>query len=317
MIPFTVSPADAVLARDVVTPAARAELFARVRRDDFVALYRGVYLDSAYWAGLGPTQKHHARIQAVARIFGADLVFSHLSAAALWRLPSVGPWPDQVHASVGPSDARHEGKMLVRHVSSRENPGVEIAGHRVTTLARTVVDLAASLPFARAVVFADAALRLTDSPKDGVPLSGLIRADLEREARDIPPRRGSAKARGVIAFADGRADRPGESLSRVSMRVAGVPVPRLQEPLRGASGKRYEVDFWWPEFRLIGEFDGKVKCTSAEFASGRDAAQIVYDEKLREDDLRAAGHGMCRWPWAVAISPHKLRERLTQAGLRL
>ncbi|CAN5301374.1 hypothetical protein BH09ACT1_BH09ACT1_18940 [soil metagenome] len=280
-----------------------------------MALYRGVYLDAAYWSGLNDSERYQARIRAVTRFRTERLVLSHFSAAALWRLPSIDQWPKRVHAIVHPSKAGRPTHSLVRHASARDPSPVSIDGLLVTGLARTVIDLTTTQPFAAAVVFADAALRLTDKPRAGVPRSTLTRSDLEREAQGIPLRRGAALARDVIAFADGRADRPGESLSRVNMRVAGIPAPHLQEPLRGASGKGYQVDFWWPKSNLIGEFDGQVKYTDAEFAAGRSPAQIVYDEKLREDDLRAAGYGMCRWPWSVAISPEALRTRLAQAGL--
>jgi hypothetical protein len=315
MLPFSASPADAIFVRDIPTPGARAELLARLKRGEFVALYRGVYLDASYWAGLSETERYRARIRAVTGLRKESLVLSHLSAAALWRLPSIDPWPNRVHSIVHPSMAGRPTQSLVRHASSREPSLVSIAGLWVSGLARTVVDLATTQPFAAAVVFADAALRLTDKPRAEVPRSTLTRVDLECEALDIPFRRGAAQAREVIAFADGRADRPGESLSRVNMRVAGIPAPQLQEPLRGASGRGYQVDFWWPESNLIGEFDGQVKYTDVEFAGGRTPAQIVYDEKLREDDLRAAGYGMCRWPWSVAVSPEALRTRLAQAGL--
>ncbi|CAN5389028.1 hypothetical protein BH09ACT1_BH09ACT1_15320 [soil metagenome] len=99
------------------------------------------------------------------------------------------------------------------------------------------------------------------------------------------------------------------------MSIAGLTKPRLQEPFRGASGREYEVDFWWPETNLIGEFDGKFKYADEAYRQGRTPAQVVYDEKLREDDLRAAGHRMSRWNWEIAISPTRLRDHLMAAGV--
>ena len=93
-------------------------------------------------------------------------------------------------------------------------------------------------------------------------------------------------------------------------------MPQLQVTITGASGCSWTVDFWWPEFNVIGEFDGKFKYTDPEFLKGRTPAQAVYEEKLREDDLRAAGHGMSRWSWPIAISPRLLREHLVAAGVR-
>jgi hypothetical protein len=163
---------------------------------------------------------------------------------------------------------------------------------------------------------ADAALRRTEHPRDGLPLTFLTREGLFREAADLPLRQASAKVRRVIEFADAAADRPGESMSRVSMRAAGITAPRLQEPLFGASGRRYFVDFWWPEFRVIGEFDGRGKYRDPEFLGGRTPLQALDDEKAREDDLRAAGNGVARWGWDTALSPRLLAAKLASAGVR-
>ena len=153
-------------------------------------------------------------------------------------------------------------------------------------------------------------------PSGGVPNTSLGRVDLYSELAGVPLRQGTAKIREVIEFADGAADRPGESLSRVSMVRAGITMPLLQAPLRGASGKQYFVDFWWPTFNVIGEFDGRDKYRLPEFLRGRTPEQALHDEKLREDDLRAAGHGMSRWLWEVAVSPRKLAAHLAIAGVR-
>jgi hypothetical protein len=49
--------------------------------------------------------------------------------------------------------------------------------------------------------------------------------------------------------------------------------------------------------------------------NGRTPQQVMLDEKDREDDLRAAGHGFTRWDWGVAISPAAIRTRLLAAGV--
>jgi hypothetical protein len=90
----------------------------------------------------------------------------------------------------------------------------------------------------------------------------------------------------------------------------------LQVELLGASGRRYIVDFWWPEFDVIGEFDGEDKYRNPVYLRGRTPEQALLDEKEREDDLRAAGHGMVRWKWDVARSPRLLAMKLNRAGVR-
>jgi hypothetical protein len=191
-----------------------------------------------------------------------------------------------------------------------------IDGLRVTTLARTVLDMAIAGSHGQAVVMADAALRRNDHAIEGVPRTLTTVDDLRHELSLISAPHGSAKARRVIEFADGRADRPGESLSRVAMDVAHLPAPQLQVTLVGASGRKYVVDFWWPAANLIGEFDGDAKYSDPAFLRGRTPEQALRDEKAREDDLRAAGHRMSRWGWKVALEPRRLHAHLVAAGLR-
>jgi len=76
------------------------------------------------------------------------------------------------------------------------------------------------------------------------------------------------------------------------------------------------TDFWWPGVNLVGEFDGRGKYMRSDLATGRSPAQVVVDEKIREDALRALGHGVVRWVWEDAVSPQALRVKLTRAGLR-
>ena len=99
------------------------------------------------------------------------------------------------------------------------------------------------------------------------------------------------------------------------MLAAGLPLPELQVPIRGASGKEYTVDFYWRTLRLMGEFDGHIKYNDPEFLRGRTPAQALADEKFREDDLRATRRGMSRWGWKLAHSPVLLAQHLRRAGL--
>lgn len=260
--------------------------------------------------------QYRCRVKGAAAFYRRTLVFSHESAAALWRLPSLGVWPKKAHVVEPSASGGRSSTLLAAHTVGVPAETVAIDGILVTTLARTVVDLARTAAFGAAVVVADAALRRTRYPLDGVPQTSLIREHLREELSLVAASQGAAKALRVVNFADGAADRPGESISRVNIHLARLTMPRLQVELAGASGKVYTVDFWWEEFNMIGEFDGKRKYTDPEFRRGRTPEQVLYDEKLREDDLRAAGYGFTRWPWEVAISMPRLRAHLLAAGIR-
>jgi hypothetical protein len=125
-----------------------------------------------------------------------------------------------------------------------------------------------------------------------------------------------------VSFADGRSGSTGESVSRVNIHVSGFPPPELQVPFLNADGREDIVDFFWEArhtrqlMPLLGEFDGKVKYTRAEYTRGLPIEEVVWAEKIREDRLRGPGRSMVRWLWRTALSPERLRATLLDAGLR-
>ena len=304
------------LVREMPTPGERSALFTSARRGELVGLFPGVYINAPLWQRLTPTERYLARVKSASLIAPAETIFSHLSAASLWRLPIVGAWPKSAHVLASPSAGGRSTRVFQRHTVGIPAEVELIEGVTVTTLARTAVDVASRLDFVAAVAVVDATLRRTSHPLSQLPVTSVLRADLTEALHEVPFRHGREKARLAVEFADGAADRPGESVSRANMRRMGCPIPQLQVALAGASGRIYIVDFWWPQFNMIGEFDGDAKYTDPEFLRGRTPEQALLDEKLREDDLRAAGHGMCRWRWATAMSVHSLHAHLRAAGIR-
>jgi len=120
----------------------------------------------------------------------------------------------------------------------------------------------------------------------------------------------------VLDFATPLPGSPGESLSRANIHELGFPVPELQVVFDDRGGRVGDVDFWWRMANLIGEFDGLVKYTRAEYTQGRPIEEIVIAEKVREDRLRALGPNVSRWLWGVALRPRELYAHLSSAGLR-
>lgn len=316
--PFAVLDTDIlsslVVTRGLFTGAERTAFYRQVNAGRFTRVIRGVYLATDVWTRLDRHARYRAVTLAVASRYEGT-VFSHQSAAALWRLPWVGPWPTRAHVLAFPRAGGSSTRFVVRHTLGIPDELVEIDGCTTTTLARTVVDVATVASFGQAVTVADAALRRTNHPPHGLPAAQLTRQDLLDELERAQVTHGSSKARDAVEFSNGLADRPGESMSRVSMRRARLPIPELQVPLRGASGREWSVDFLWRHRNLIGEFDGKWKYTDPEFLAGRTPHEVLLDEKEREDDLRAAGFGLTRWGWEKAVSPTLLRAHFTAAGL--
>ncbi|QKJ21221.1 hypothetical protein HQM25_11770 [Microbacterium hominis] len=181
--------------------------------------------------------------------------------------------------------------------------------HRVTTPAQTALDLARILPFARAVSILDQALW---TARPGGPLAT---RDEILALWDGAPHRGNPRALRAIEFANPLAANPRESQSRVVLAQLGFPWPRLQERRVLRSGRVVFGDFYFPEHDHWGEFDGEGKYRSPEFGSTRDAAQIVIDEKNRENEIRREVRGFSRWEPADADHPRRLYDILVADGL--
>jgi hypothetical protein len=307
---------EMTLTREITVAGERSEFYRLVHRGDFVPLRRGVYMKTSRWTQLSEDERYLARVRAAVAFASEQLVISHVSAATVWRLPWFGGYPSFVHAVGEWANGGRKTTAVKMHALGFPDDFIHIDGVPVTSLARTVVDVARTSSFVQGVVVADAALRRKAHPRPDLPRTTMSADDLFAELSLVPLTHGTAKALRVIEFADGRADRPGETISRVNMHLARLTTPILQAPLRGASGKVYPVDFWWPEFNLIGEFDGKMKYTEEQYLQGRTPQQALYDEKRREDDLRSADHKFTRWPWETAISMQLLRAHLLRAGLR-
>jgi hypothetical protein len=298
-----------ILNRDLRTPAARSDISRRVDRGALVRVAREAFLDASLWRDADSAERFRMRVKVVAALASEDLVLSHASAAALWGLPWFGPWPERIDALSSRSYGGHSTRNICRHVATTDSEPVVIDGLLVTNLARTVVDLARSRGFTRAVVVGDAALNDATRAALAVP-APLDASSLMDEFERSRTGYASSRARDVLGFLDAGSGSPGESVSRVSMWRAGLPAPVLQQ-----SFSPWFVDFWWPDCGLIGEFDGESKYRDPRLRGGRSPAQVVIDEKAREDDLRRRSRGFARWGWEVAMSPAALAARLDRAGL--
>ncbi|MET0590793.1 MAG: type IV toxin-antitoxin system AbiEi family antitoxin domain-containing protein [Naasia sp.] len=279
----------------------------RRRRDkgDLVRVRRGCYLPAADWEAMSPRERHLARIHSVAANASIEPVFSHVSAAAVHGITMVTTWTDKVHVTLDPTGARRTQPDIATHALGLETDEIERRdGLLVTGLERTLVDLALTSSFQSAVVALDWALA------EGVARSDL-HAALERRGA---VKRGRA-AVAAIEFADARSGSAGESLSRGVMHLLGSRPPELQVPISDEAGVIGTVDFYWPEQRIIGEFDGRAKYERGEYLRGRTPGQVVHEEKVREDRMRATRRGFVRWGWDGAADPTRLGRILRDAGI--
>lgn len=226
-------------------------------------------------------------------------MLSHQSAAVVYGLPLWKTPLDRVHLTRN----RRGGGRITRRTTVHCAPIGEhmavVDGHALTLPARTVIDLARTLPFEQAVVVGDAAVRRF----------GVGREDLEAELARAARRHGVDAARRVVRFLSGHSESVGESRSRVMLSRAGLPAPSQQGEVFEPGGRRIgRVDFHIDGI-VLGEFDGRVKYGRL-LKPGQSPGDAVFAEKQREDALRDLGFQVVRWTWDDLEAPGQVAERV-------
>jgi hypothetical protein len=274
----------------------------RLRRSgELVAVDRGAYLDPTDPRLRRPEERHVLQMAAALSRLAKDAVVSHQSAAVLYGLPVWNMPLSRVHVTRAKrSGALRTGRLHV-HTAPLDADEIVLVGEvAVTSVQRTLVDLARTLAFEEAVAVLDAALH-----KHLVTRAELAAA-LERTARW----KGAPKARRAVDFADPRPMSVGESRSRVAMARIGVVTPVLQWKVVGPGGIVLgTADFGWPDHGYAGEFDGFVKYGRL-LRPGQVPADVVFAEKRREDGMRTVLRGLARWVWDEIDAFEEVARRL-------
>ena len=276
------------------------DLRAARRTGRVVRIRHGAYADSGLWQRLTPSERHAQLVRAVLAGLTQPAVASHTSAAIIHGLPVWGADLATVHVTRPKRGHGRRERTVTHHAGALTEADVEVVdGVPVTSVARTVIDMARLVGFEGGVVTADAALH-----------SGLTTLDELRERHvamsDWPRARVASR---VIRFADRLAETPGESRTRVLFHVHGLPTPRLQVVLI-ANARRYRVDMLVDEPPTVVEFDGRLKYRMGESQNPRELEAVLWAEKRREDDLRAEGYRFARIIWGDLDRPLDTAARL-------
>ncbi|ROQ37508.1 hypothetical protein EDF46_2966 [Frondihabitans sp. PhB188] len=268
----------------------------------------GSYVDAAEWRALSERTQYEVVIRAQMARLSPDVVVSHDSAAALWRMPSLDGWPGRVHVIDPARETPLTRGLVARHVGPLDE--ADVVGGReflVTSVTRTALDLALRDGFLVALLVFDHALRYYGVTQDD------LRAALGRREK---ARRRVAVSR-AIDFASADSESPGESISHAQMLLLGFEPPELQKEFTEDDRVVARTDFYWSGVGVAGEFDGDEKYLSAAMRGGRSAEQVVVDEKWRTEELldRHDVNRVVRWNYRVARTPALLEERLRRAGV--
>jgi very-short-patch-repair endonuclease len=207
----------------------------RVKRGDLRILYRSVYL-------LAPTTGPHTWEMAAVLASGANAYLSHQSVGHLYRVLPYVPRPGARHVTVVARNPGRRSGITVHRVVSLERTEVSReCGIPVTSLARTILDLACELSHGD----------LEQAIAEGFARNRLSRAKLVAQLELRSGHRGAARLRGQLERTPARTRSRSERRLLAAVRRAGLPEPEVNAPFG-----HWEVDLLWRGYGLAVEVDG-------------------------------------------------------------
>ncbi|UKA50082.1 hypothetical protein LFT48_00600 [Arthrobacter sp. FW305-123] len=302
-----------------------------------VRIRRGFYVETSRWLGAQPWTRFAWTVAAAARAIPGLVLCRETAAFAMGipilRTPSyvecVAPNPSRsgrrkpTFSYVGAGNdgqlLKDRGFPLQYHVNPEASP--ERLGEFMSTGAlSTALDVAFASTLSQSLVVADGVARkLWKAGKLAQDSNLLNLVPITAAVEDHPHAAARRRAELALSLASPLAESAGESFSRAAFQFLGFEQPELQHDFSDLDGFIGRSDFWWPGTKgrkgVVGEFDGKAKYTTVELRNGATPEEAVYNEKLREDRIRALGFGFARWGWADVENPERLRRKLIGVGL--
>jgi very-short-patch-repair endonuclease len=173
---------------------------------------------------------------------GPNAHLSHQSAGHLHGVLPYLPRPQSRHVTVvARNPGRRRGIVVHRVASLQHSEVTRQAGIPVTTLARTILDLACELSHGN----------LEQAIAEGFACNRLTRGKLLRQLDLRPGHRGAARVRAQLDGTPARTRSRPERRLLVAVRQAGLPEPEVNAPFG-----RWEVDLLWRSPGLAVEVDG-------------------------------------------------------------
>ncbi|MGV3619650.1 MAG: DUF559 domain-containing protein [Archangium sp.] len=229
------------------------------------------------------------RVRALNLWLDHGFAISHTTAAALHRFPNFFEGP--LVATVGRFIRRREGVKLHRAASLHSKDIASVAGLRVTSPTRTLIDLAGELHADALRHCVNDALRFRWTTLDR------LEACLERSGA----RPGGSAIRALIhEFRGGNGPTEGELERRVLhvLELANFPEPDHQRPVY-VGGRLRRLDFLFTNHQLVIEADGYAYHSSVD---------VFEDDRSRNNALTSRGFRVLHWTWKAL---HEFPERLT------
>lgn len=289
------------LTRDLLaTGTSRKELAQLLAHGTVEHLRRGAYVERGERE---VEEKHRLLVESTMALGDGRSVVSFGSAAVMHGLPVWSSAISKVHLTRIRSSGGRSGSVVHQHVAELGPEDIcDIDGLPVTSLARTFVDLARTVSLGQGVAAGDRALRV-----------GMDRAAVSEQLESAKSRKGISRARFAASLLDGLSESAGESLSRVLFLNNGIPSPELQVELYDENGAFVaRPDFFWRQYGVVGEFDGKTKYEKL-LRDGESAADVIMREKQREEKIKDLGLQIVRWTWDEIFEAIQLLHRIRRS----
>lgn len=211
---------------------------AQVRSSAWRRLFRDVYVDAR------TPDSHATRVAGAVLLLPPGAVIAGRSAASTWGVKQPDP-PDQIEVATPGAFGPVRG-LIVYTGSIAPDEMAVFRGVPVTTPAHTAWDLARRLPRLEAVTWIDSLAHQRAIGRDQ------LTRHKDRHGRQS----GSRRAADTLELCDPRAESPPESILRLHLHLAGVPVvPQHWVMNNGEAVAR--ADLALPEIKLAIEYDGQ------------------------------------------------------------
>lgn len=272
--PLCAAPFTIATARSLGVPGTR------LRQSDISLISRGLYRP-AEWS---------FELEAAARALSAvspGAWISHVTAARL-RCQLLPPWlsdSEELHLSKPRELPEVRRKGIVGHTVLALDDEVETAdGIRISTRARTWLDLARRLSLSELVCMGDELVRIPRFGLEGRSEPFATLDGLRSMVGRHPNLQGIVRARAALDLMRVGSDSGPETLLRLSMRDAGLPEPELQLPLRPGSPGSPTADLGYRRRRMAIQYDGGHHLLPAQ----------IFSDRRRDRAFEAAG-------WTVLV----------------
>ncbi|WP_244928372.1 type IV toxin-antitoxin system AbiEi family antitoxin domain-containing protein [Nocardioides sp. W7] len=296
------SESSVLLRRDAVAAGIDDNALSRyVHAGVLVRIRQGAYSIASVWKQASPEDQHLMVVDAVMRQYDAHVVLSHASAALLQGAPGWGLDLSNVHVTHLEGGGRIGGRVIHHHGSCRAGDVTRMNDHWITSPARTVHDIAMTAGAEATLVNASDFLH-----RGLTTIEELLALE---PARNKWPRTLGMNV--VHHLADARFESVGESRCRFLFWSQGLPAPEPQFDVFHPNGKLAgRVDFAWPEFGLLLEFDGRIKYTRYR-REGESLEETILREKRREELIcELTGWRIIRLTWADLADPRGTAARI-------